>query len=221
MKKIMLISIFSVVLMSLVDGFINPGYGVKSAIKVVLFFLVPIISAGRVGTKGFRELLRPTGRKAMGRSIALGLGVYAGIMAVYFILRPYIDLDTIRVALEDDLGVNRENFILVALYISFMNSLLEEFFFRGYLFLGLLQRTGRLMAYSVSAFLFAAYHVAIIGTWFSPLVFMLAMTGLFVGGLIFNYLNERNRNIINSWVVHLMANLAINTVGLIMFGMVP
>jgi membrane protease YdiL (CAAX protease family) len=62
--------------------------------------------------------------------------------------------------------------------------------------------------------------VAIIGSWFSPLIFLLAMAGLFIGGLIFNYLNERNGNIINSWVVHLMANLAINTVGLIMFEMV-
>lgn len=220
MKKIVLVSILSVILMSLVDGFVNPGYGVKSAIKIILFLVVPIISAGIAGSKGFKDLLRHTGKKAMVRTIALGIGVYAGIMAVYFILRPYIDLETIRLALADDLGVNRENFIVVALYISFMNSLLEEFFFRGYLFLGLLQRTGRLMAYSISAFLFAAYHVAIIGSWFSPLIFMLAMAGLFVGGLIFNYLNERNKNIINSWVVHLMANLAINTVGLIMFGMV-
>lgn len=220
MKKIVLISIFSVILMSLVDGFINPGYGVKSAIKIILFFLVPIISAGWVGIKGFKDLLRPTGSRAMSRTLVLGLGVYAGILAAYFILRPYIDLETIRLALAEDLGVNRDNFILVALYISFMNSLLEEFFFRGYLFLGLLQRTGRIPAYSISAFLFAAYHVAIIGSWFSPLIFLLAMAGLFIGGLIFNYLNERNGNIINSWVVHLMANLAINTVGLIMFEMV-
>lgn len=206
--------------MSLVDGFINPGYGVKSAIKIVLFFLVPLMSVGWLGRQDFKDLLRPRGSRAMSRTLVLGLGVYAGIMAAYFILRPYIDLETIRLALAEDLGVNRDNFILVALYISFMNSLLEEFFFRGYLFLGLLQRTGRIAAYSISAFLFAAYHVAIIGRWFSPLIFLFAMAGLFIGGLIFNYLNERNRNIINSWVVHLMANLAINTVGLMMFNLV-
>ena len=220
MKKLVLISILSVILISLVDGFINPGYGVKSAIKIVLFFLVPLISVGWLGRQDFKDLLRPRGSRAMSRTLVLGLGVYAGIMAAYFILRPYIDLETIRLALAEDLGVNRDNFILVALYISFMNSLLEEFFFRGYLFLGLLQKTGRIAAYSISAFLFAAYHVAIIGRWFSPLIFLFAMAGLFIGGLIFNYLNERNRNIINSWVVHLMANLAINTVGLMMFNLV-
>ena len=206
--------------MSLVDGFINPGYGVKSAIKIVLFFLVPLISVGWLGRQDFKDLLRPRGSRAMSRTLVLGLGVYAGIMAAYFILRPYIDLETIRLALAEDLGVNRDNFVFVALYISLVNSLLEEFFFRGYLFLGLLQRTGRIAAYSISAFLFAAYHVAIIGTWFSPLIFLFAMAGLFIGGLIFNYLNERNGNIINSWVVHLMANLAINTVGLMMFNLV-
>ena len=221
MKKIVVLSLFSVVLMSLVDGFINPGYGAKSLIKVFLFLVLPIVGAGYGRSQSFGNLFTPTGKKAVARSIALGLAVYGGIMVVYLILIPYIDLQAIRVALEEDLGVNRDNFILVALYISFLNSLLEEFFFRGYLFLGLLQRTERWRAYSISALLFAAYHVAIIGSWFSPVIFVLAMAGLFTGGLIFNYLNERNGNIINSWVVHLMANLAINTVGLIMFNLIP
>jgi hypothetical protein len=44
------------------------------------------------------------------------------------------------------------------------------------------------------------------------------MIGLFVGGLIFDKLNEKNGNILSSWLVHMMANLAINTIGLMMFG---
>jgi len=53
--------------------------------------------------------------------------------------------------------------------------------------------------------------------WFSPLIFLLALTGLFVGGLIFNFFNERFGNIYVSWLIHMFANFAINTVGFIMF----
>ncbi len=219
MKRIITVSFLVVVLMSVVDGFINPGYGIKSLIKIVLFLLVPLISVKYGASQNMTSLFKATGKKAVVKSFILGGTVYFGIMAVYLFLSPYIDLQGIKLALQEDLGVNRENFIFVALYISFINSLMEEFFFRGYLFFGLLEKTSRLKAYSISAMFFAIYHVAIIGSWFSPLIFILAMAGLFAGGIIFNYINERNENILNSWVVHMMANLGINTIGLMMFDM--
>ena len=56
--------------------------------------------------------------------------------------------------------------------------------------------------------------------WFSPYLFILALTGLFVGGLIFDYINDKSENIYNSWLVHMFANFAINTIGFIMFGII-
>lgn len=220
MKKILIISIISIALMALVDGVLNPGFGTKSLIKIMLFLVVPLITSGFIKNKEITSLLKPSGKKSMGITILLGFVVYMGIIGVYLLVSPYMDLEEIRINLQNDLGVNRDNFLLVAVYISFINSLLEEFFFRGYLFLGLLKRTNRWKAYTLSAFLFALYHVAIIGSWFSPALFLLAMTGLFVGAIIFNFLNEKNDNILNSWIVHMMANLAINTVGLSMFGFI-
>ena len=41
---------------------------------------------------------------------------------------------------------------------------------------------------------------------------------LFLGGLIFNYLNEKCKNIYPSWLVHMCANFATNTIGFILFG---
>ena len=64
------------------------------------------------------------------------------------------------------------------------------------------------------------HYVAIMGTWFSPWIFVLAMIGPFVGGLIFNYLTEKFVSMQASWFVHLMANLAINIVGFIMSGII-
>lgn len=57
------------------------------------------------------------------------------------------------------MSVNADNFIYVALYISFINSLLEEFFFRGYVFLILKKDSSLKFAYGFSSLMFAFYHV--------------------------------------------------------------
>ena len=74
------------------------------------------------------------------------------------------------------------------------------------------------MAYGFSAGAFALYHVAMMTGWFSPLLFLLVMAGLAAGGIIFNRLNEKLETICASWIVHMFANFAINTVGFILMG---
>lgn len=216
MKRILFVAAVAVGLMAIIDGVISPGYFLKSIAKIILFLVLPIAAGGAKINPG--SFLRPSGKREIISSVILGAGVYLSIMGAYLLFSPYLDLDRIRALLGEQLGVVRDNFILIAIYISFVNSLLEEIFFRGYLFLGLLKKTSRFNAYSISAGIFAVYHLAILKGWFSPLIFVLSMIGLFVGGLIFNRLNERNGNILSSWLVHMMANLAINTIGLMMFG---
>jgi CAAX amino terminal protease family. len=47
---------------------------------------------------------------------------------------------------------------------------------------------------------------------------MLLIAGLFFAGLVFNWLNEKAETIYASWMVHMFANFAINTIGYILFG---
>ena len=46
-----------------------------------------------------------------------------------------------------------------------------------------------------------------------------ALILLTAAGLILNALNERSGSILTSWLLHMCANLAINTVGFYVFGM--
>ena len=103
----------------------------------------------------------------------------------------------------------------MALYISFVNSLLEEFFFRGFAYLTLEKRVPHASLFSAVAF--AVYHTAMMLGWFPPAIFALALAGLTVGGMIFNWLNKYDGSIYTSWLVHMCANFAINTVGFILF----
>ena len=221
-KKYVITSVlFSTLLMCFVDGVIVPPYLYKSIIKIVLFLLVPMIYFLLYKEKNvyLKKLFVPK-KKDLMLALLLGAGVFAVIMTAYFICRNYIDFSGIQESLTDGIGVNADNFIYVAIYISFVNSLLEEFFFRGFAFLVLKQECSRNFAYLFSAIMFALYHVGMTSGWFNPVIYVLSMIGLAAGACIFNFLNERCENIYPSWLVHMCANFAINTVGFILFGII-
>ena len=213
--------VFSTLVMCLIDGVWSPPYIYKSLIKIVLFLLIPFayFFCFRNKASQLKSLFRPRKRNLI-LAAALGLGVFAVIMSAYFLLGDYIDLSGIRDSLTSGAGVTAENFVYVALYISFVNSLLEEFFFRGYAFLVLKQEYGRAFAYVFSSLAFAIYHVGMTSGWFNIFIYLLSMLGLAAGGCIFNYLNEKCENIYPSWLVHMCANFAINTIGFILFGII-
>ena len=222
-KKIYLIisTILCALIMSFIDGVIKPDYLIKSIIKVVLFLIVPLIYflINKDETKELKKLFLPR-KKELIISLILGLFVYLVIIGGYYILKDIIDFSGITENLTKDVGVNKDNFIFIAIYISFMNSLLEEFFFRGYAFINLKKQIPRKIAYTISAGLFALYHVGMTLEMFNIGLFILSLIGLYIGGVIFNILNEKFENIYCSWLVHMFANFAINTIGLILFGII-
>ena len=220
MKKRSIILVLSVavlccVAMALVDGILRPGYAVKSAIKIALFLLVPLIASRIDRSVLYLPLLRPK-KKGMLPAIALGVGIYGAILGGYFLVSPFFDFSQIAGALTDNAGVTKDNFLYVSLYISFANSFLEEFFFRGFVFTNLKRLSGRNPAYIISATAFSLYHVAMMIGWFSPVLFLLVMVGLVIGGMIFNWLNEKLDTIYCSWLTHMFANFAINTIGFLL-----
>lgn len=202
--------------MTLVDGVWQPGYALKSAVKIALFGLLPLLLSRFRRDFAFGELLRFQ-KKGFAKALALGVGLYALILAGFFLFSQFIDFSPIAGKLTENAGVSRRNFLWVSLYISFVNSLLEELFFRGFLFANLKKLSGRGFAYGFSALAFSLYHTAMMLGWFSPWLFLLVLAGLGAGGMIFNRLNEKSGTVYASWLVHMFANFAINTIGFILF----
>ena len=198
--------------MALVDGVICPGYMVKSAIKIALFMIVPLVASRIDRSILYLPLLSPK-KKGFFAAVSLGACIYGIIIGAYFLLSPVFDFSNIADSLTKNAGVTKENFLFVSLYISFVNSFLEEFFFRGFVFSNLKSHSGKMMAYIVSASAFSLYHVAMMIGWFGVAPFILVMVGLILGGIIFNFLNEKLDTIYCSWLTHMFANFAINTIG--------
>ena len=216
---ILSIVVVACVIMAIVDGIIQPGYAIKSGIKILLFFTLPVIYSLFDREIDLKALFRPR-KKGFKSAFYLCIPLYIIIVGGYLLLRGVFDFSAITGALADGVGVTGKNFVFVSIYISFINSLLEEFFFRGFAFLSLKRLTGRGFAYVFPSLSFALYHVAMMIGWFSLPLFVLMLAGLFVGGMIFNYLNEKCENVYTSWLVHMFANLGINTVGFILFGII-
>ncbi len=218
--RILILIVAACIVMAFIDAVIAPGYLVKSLVKLLLFLGIPLGYA--VIHKGIPvwDMFRIRDKKALIIPVLLGMGVYAFILLVYFILGPYFDFSGVTGELTASYGVNKDNFVWVALYISFVNSFLEEFFFRGFAFLTLKKFTSKRFAYLFSAGTFALYHVAIMSDWFQAVLFLLLIFSLFIAGVFFNRLNEKGNNIYNSWLVHMCANFAINTIGFILFGII-
>lgn len=218
MKKVWIpvLVMIACVVMGIVDAIIQPGYIVKSVIKFVMFLLIPVLYSVRMRDNSISKIIKPE-KKGIIIAVLLGVAIYIIILGAYFIFKNIFDFSGLTASLNKTTGVNKGNFIFVAIYISFVNSLLEEFFFRGFAFLILKKVASKKFAYIFSSVAFAVYHIAMMIGWFGVPVVVISLLGLFVGGLIFDIFDDIKDNIYLSWIVHMFANFAINTIGFILF----
>lgn len=216
-RIVILIIILACGIMAYVEAVLAPGYALKSVVKLILFLILPIFVLRKQKKDSLFNILKIRGKKLL-LPVLLGIGVYGFIIIAYYTIGRLFDFSGVADAITSSSGVDKREFVWVAIYISFVNSLLEEFFFRGIGFLLLTRYATRRIAYVFSSAAFAFYHVAIMSSWFSFYLFLLLIVSLFAAGLFFNRLNEKSGTIYPSWLVHMCANFAINTIGFILFG---
>lgn len=197
--------------MAVIETVVEPAYFVKSLLKIVLFLIVPVAFFKLQKEKIFSNSF-VLNKKSMLKLSLLGIAIYLIIMAAFFITKNVFDYSSLVASLSSDQNVSPQSFIWVALYISFCNSFLEEFLFRFVAFLKLSEYIPKTAACIFSALAFSVYHIAMIGSSFPIPLLLLSLVGLAAGGLIFNYIDAKNRNIYNSWIVHMFADFAIMTI---------
>ena len=207
---LILMVIICCIIMAIIEIFIEPVYFLKSAIKSILFFIIPFLIIKKLNGSVFDNFKLDKGN--IKRLLLLGIIIYGAIMGAYFITKNIFNYSKLIESLESDQHVTSNSFIFVALYISFINSFLEEFLFRLISFVKLLKYSKRIIAYIFSSLAFAIYHIAMISETFPPLLTLLSIIGLAIGGCIFNFVDEKNSNIYNSWIVHMFADFAIMTI---------
>ena len=213
--SVIVISIVSLLVMMYVEKVIQPGYWIKSLVKIVMFMGGMLLYAFMF-RKDMVELIGLKMKKPSKKLILSVVFAYAGIIILYLLLKDHIDLISIRDQLLAKEHLSRDNFLFIFSYIILVNSFLEESFFRGFIYNALKDEGFGMLGMVFSALMFALYHISIVDTWFSSLLVFLSIAGLCVIGAFLQYIAIKEDNLLGSWLVHAAANLAINTIGTIM-----
>ncbi len=203
----LILSLFSIIFLLWIEQSVEVAYIWKTVAKMILFLLVPLILFRKAGFPFLR--LGQTDRKSMIIAIGSGVAIMGIIFAAFVVLQPFIDIAALLVDLAGA-GITTITFPFIALYILFGNSMLEEFYFRG-LLPNLIGKSR--IRFILPSFLFAIYHIAIFLPWFSAALLLLAVAGLWIGGVIFQFANEKSGTILPSWIIHMCADIGILLIG--------
>ncbi len=218
MKKITYIISSSTLICALL-AFIEHGleinYAIKTVSKISLFFLVIWLYARLFDDFRFRDVLSldKLNKQDWLRLLFLGVLSAGVVLVAYLLLSPYFSVHQIKHDLTSRLGITATGFIFVGIYITFVNSFLEEYFFRGFIFFHLPRKIG----YFFSPLLFATYHIPMIALWFSPVLIGACFIGLWGIAMVFHKVNEKNRTIWSSWIIHICADIMIIIIGMTLF----
>lgn len=202
-------------LLFLIEQIFLADYLTKTLSKIVLFTLSQIILIKAIRKITFKEglNLKLVDKQTICMGIGLGLAAGAILIGAFLLCQKMIDLETIFLELESKSKITATNYFFVTTYFSFGNSFIEEFFFRGFIFLNLYKLGYKKLAYVFSAGLFSLYHIGIFRSWFRLEIFLLCLLGLFITGVVFNYVDTKSENFLNSWAIHIMADIAIVIIG--------
>jgi membrane protease YdiL (CAAX protease family) len=217
-KYIIISSLLACICLYFIEQYLGVSYVVKTLSKIIFFVIIPIIYIKIVKKSNIMEELnlRYLDKNRFKLGFIFGISSFLIVLAAYFIFKGAIDLNGIVSDLQEK-NITPANFILIGLYVTLGNSLLEEFFFRGFIFLNLYNMKKEKLAYLYSSMLFGLYHIGIFKAWFNIWLILLCLVGLITVGFIFNWLNTKSNNFINSWLVHIFADSAIILIGLKMF----
>jgi membrane protease YdiL (CAAX protease family) len=144
--------------------------------------------------------------------VAVIAGVYYGFAHAW--IEPAVMLEKIR-----QFGLDRLSlYLLAALYWCTINSLLEEYFWRWFIYVRLrdvLPRTavGIAAAVVLCGLLFTAHHVVALSVYFDARTTALASLGVLIGGVTWSWLYAKTGNIYAAYISHVWADLIIFWIG--------
>jgi CAAX protease family protein len=212
MKKIIIsYSLFCLLVLYGLEQIIMTPYIIKTLIKIPLFTLFPLLIQHYLLKSKLSLGIKKSEQKNI---LLLSLFIFVILSGASFLLKSFLDIEAISSDFTNRMMLGKREMILAAVYTIFINSLIEEYFFRGFLFQSLMKQGWNKQSYIISSAAFAIYHVSIFESWFSLGLMMLMLFGLFAGGLIFAYFVKRTESILASWLIHISADLSLIIFGL-------
>ena len=151
----------------------------------------------------------PTTKQGIVAGFVLAIPVSIVLFGTYWMAKgTLIDPDAKQAIEQLDIA-SPANFLIFALAMSLLNSLMEEYVWRWFVFTKLRVIAGVWPAILLSAFFFTVHHVVIMWNFGSLSLVLLGSAGLFSGGIIWAWLYNRYNSIWPGWICHVAADAAI------------
>jgi membrane protease YdiL (CAAX protease family) len=198
------------------DDVADPSYLAKQLLRIPFLVVIPYLWLRHRNPTNLEEL-RP--KRVTFRDVRIsvwsGLVVYVGAIGGYAIIYLFSDASSITTELMAT-GITRSNILYVGIYMSFVNAYVEEFFFRGVLHQPF-QDTSPIKGYLVTSGLWALFHLGIVSVYFEPLLLISLLIGMMIVGSFLVFVNRYGRGLMNSYLVHVFADLAMFSIGLYLY----
>ena len=201
----------------------SPAFRIAFGIGKSIQFLFPAVYVFCFERAEIRFSM-PTLR-GMGLGAAFGLIVAAAMFVLYFgVVRhiPAVRDETpamvyqrlVQFKLTDQLG-----FVLISLFICVPHSLLEEYYWRWFVFGWLRRFVPTAAAAGLSGLAFMLHHIVVLGVYFPGHFWTLALPFslcVAVGGIFWAWLYQRSGALYAPWLSHAIIDAAIMAVGYVM-----
>ncbi len=169
-----------------------------------------------------REQLRRPKLRADGLLFGGLIGVAiisASLVTYWLVLKPMGVFDSAGEMIRQRVvaaGINSPvKYAALSLFYSICHSLLEEYYWRWFVFARLRILTTLPKAIAISSLGFMAHHVVLLSHYFGSLSFLSCFfsLGVAVGGVIWAWLYARTRSLLGPWLSHALVDAGIFLIG--------
>jgi len=205
----------------LVQKLFPPNFLISSSYKII--FLIPFFYRKLGLEKSVKAALLEgfcwkKFKEKLGVTLLLGLGLSGVYLAAFGIFKSYLNLETIAAGLGNTAGTSAKNIVFIGLYIIVFNSVLEEYFWRGFVFKELKSLIKPWIAYGLTGVAFSLHHIMFYYNWFTLSFFMLATIGLIIFAVLMNLFFAKFQDLFSCWLIHGLVDTVQIYIGLKVFG---
>lgn len=160
-----------------------------------------------------KEFKKWRGNKGVWLGVLLAI-LMAGAM---FTVLPFIDLEPLALVAQEKAAAfslhSKTLFVIFAVFFSALHSLLEEYYWRWFVFRGLMLRMNWVPAALLGSLAFAGHHYLVLSQFFSLPLTLAFGTLVGVAGFIWCTAYYKTRSLLPSYLSHIAVDAVIMAVG--------
>ncbi|MFP4423730.1 MAG: CPBP family intramembrane glutamic endopeptidase [Candidatus Woesearchaeota archaeon] len=202
--------------------FFPSTYVFSSLYKIIFLFPIAyrIFSGKKVKEAISKHFLIKTLRRNILHVTGIGLLLSGTYIGAFYVAKGMIPMEEIASRLHETISLDGTSIIFVGVYIIVLNSLLEEFFWRGFLFDEFRKSFPYWVSHLATGVGFSLHHVVFYYNWFSVPVFLVVTLGLIGYAIIMNMVFQRYGDLFSCWVIHAFADVAQIYIAFTVFGVI-